>query len=163
MTQLVDRDGPQTSSHSLDICSTIDHWQSSQKMSICQTKPPFSEMSGKFCQFAGQFVQRKINPENAQTLFLGDFVFNRWRLNIFPAYYPSNLQCLLNMKRPVFEQSRALLFLSGNFSFLFNKKFSDCRTAVQQHLRRFCKDCHWSRLLNTFVFTTQQEAFCISD
>ena len=44
------------------------------------------------------------------------------KIAIFPVYFPSNLQCLLNMKRLVFEQSRTLLFLE-HFSFPSDKNF----------------------------------------
>ena len=53
-----------------------------------------------------------------------------------PAYFRSNLQCLLNMKRPEFKQSRTLLFLSSIFLFCPSNIFrlSDIYPATSQKI-----------------------------
>ena len=54
--------------------------------------------------------------------------------------FPTNLQCLLNMKRPIFKQSRTLLFLSGILLFCSTKIFrlSDSCPATSRKIREDC-------------------------
>ena len=76
-----------------------------------------SEMSDEFCD-------EKLIQKNAQCFWVTwSSIYGR--LHIFLAYFPSNLQYLLNVERPVFKQStRVLLFLSGSFLFCQTKFFS---------------------------------------
>ena len=54
--------------------------------------------------------------------------------------FSSHLLCLLNMKDQYSNNVESCYFCPA-FFFSVQQKFSDCRTAVQQHLRRFHEDC----------------------
>ena len=72
-----------------------------------------SEKTGKFLKCPANFSvcrtvcpMKNYNPEKCPDSILGDLVFNGSKLDKCPVYFdyfPSNLQCLLNLERLVFE------------------------------------------------------------
>ena len=98
-----------------------------------------SEMSGKFCDFAGQYVRRKIYPEKCP-----DSVFWLLGLQLMKIVH---ISCIFSIKFAVVTE-RGKTSIQTEQSFYFcpavffsvRQKFSVCRTAVRQHLRRFCED-----------------------
>ena len=80
-------------------------------------------MSGEFCQFAGQFVRQKINPEKCP-----DSVFGLLDLQLMKIAY---ISCIVSIKFAVFTEygktsiqtkQSAVIFVQ-QFSFLSNKIF----------------------------------------
>ena len=72
-----------------------------------------SDKTGEFLKCPANFSAcwtvcqtKNYNPEKCPDSILGDLVFNGSKLDIFAVYFdyfPSNLQCLLNLERLVFE------------------------------------------------------------
>ena len=90
--------------------------QSSRKPPVCRTNPQNSEMSGEFCQFAGQYVRKKINPEKCP-----DSVFGLLDLQLMQI---AHISCIFCIKFAVFTEYGKTSIQTKQNPVIFVQQFS---------------------------------------